>query len=59
MGEVIKFGKAKKALAKRAAQAEAAANRAKFGRTKSQKTIEANDKTRAEQALDGAKRDEP
>jgi hypothetical protein len=59
MGEVIKFGKAKKVLAKQAATAAAAENRAKFGRTKGQKTIEAKDKARADKTLDDAKREEP
>ncbi len=55
---VIKFGKAKKSLARSAKEKQAAENRVKFGRTKSQK---ARDKTIAEKKarhLDQHKRDE-
>lgn len=58
MTEPINFNKARKALAKQQARSQAAANRARFGRTKGQKDAEALTAEKARRALDGAKRDE-
>jgi hypothetical protein len=54
---VVNLNKARKARARAGAQAQAAENRARFGRTKAQKTL---DKARAEKAasdLDAGKRE--
>ena len=59
MAEVINLRLARKARARNQAQGEAAANRAKFGRTAGEKAREAADKERADRLLDGARRDEP
>jgi len=40
------------------ASTQAAANRAKFGRTKAEKLADAQEKGRAERLLDGAKRED-
>ena len=57
MGDIIRLTTARKAKAKRAALALAAANRAKFGRTKQEKTRDAERASRAAQTLDGVRRD--
>ncbi len=54
--EPVNLNKARKARAQAQARAEAAANRAKFGRSKAQKTLERQDSERARRELDGAKR---
>lgn len=56
MGDVVNLRLARKAHERAQAQAQAAANRAKFGRTKADRTREAMDAARAERHLDGAKR---
>jgi len=53
--EPINFNKARKARAKAQGQADAAANRARFGRTKAQKAAERLEAERAARGLDGAK----
>jgi len=53
----INLNKARKAKARADAVAQAAENRARFGRTKAQKQAEAADAERAAQALDGRKRE--
>lgn len=55
MGDVINFNKARKAKARTDAKASAEANRAKFGRTKSEKARDRIEKERAEKIVDGAK----
>jgi hypothetical protein len=57
MGEIVNLNKARKARARLEAQAEAAANRPKHGRTKAQKLNDARDEARRKALLDGAKRD--
>jgi len=58
MGEVIKFAKARRALAKKTAATEAAANRAKFGRSKGQSILEKAQAAKIAADLDKAKRDD-
>jgi hypothetical protein len=53
--EPVNLNKARKARAKAQAQADAAANRAKFGRTKAEKAAERREAERAGRGLDGAK----
>ncbi|NNE59257.1 MAG: DUF4169 family protein [Hellea sp.] len=54
---VIKFGKAKKALNREAKEAQAEANRQKFGRTKAQKKLDQSVTSKRDQNLDDHKRD--
>ena len=56
--EPINLNKARKARAKSRAQVDAAANRARFGHTKAEKTAERLEAERATHGLDGAKRGE-
>jgi hypothetical protein len=56
MTEPINFNKARKARAQAAAQSEAAANRARFGRTKGEKAAEKRQADTARKLLDGARR---
>ena len=58
MGEVVSLGKARKAKARADAETTAAANRAKFGRTKAERAAEEQDAARRAALLDGAKREE-
>jgi len=54
---VIKFGKAKKALSRKAKEAQAEANRQKFGRTKAQKKHDQALKSKRDRKLDDHKRE--
>lgn len=56
-GNVINLRIARKQKVRQARERDAEANRQKFGRTKSQKTIEADDAERAKRTLDGAQRE--
>ncbi len=56
-GEVVNLRLARKAKSRATAEAKAAENRAKFGRTKAQKAIERIEAERAAKRVDGAKRD--
>lgn len=58
MSEPINFNKARKALAKAQAQSQAAANRARFGRTKGQKDAERLVAEKARRELDQKKRED-
>ncbi len=53
----VNLNKARKQRDKATAEATAASNRALFGRTKQQKSLEAADRARAAGQLDGAKRE--
>ena len=53
----INLNKARKERAKAEAKAQAAANRAAFGRTKSEKALAAAREEKAARTLDGAKRE--
>jgi hypothetical protein len=55
---VINLNQARKARDKAKAKAEAAANRAKFGRTKGEKTLTQAEADKAARDLDGAKRED-
>ena len=58
MNDIVNFNKAKKARAKQDAKSQAAANRAKFGRTKGGKAIEKAEAAKVVRLLDGAKRED-
>ena len=58
MGEVIRFSKAKKRLRGLVEERTAAENRAKHGRTKSQKAKEEAERAKMRETLDQAKRDD-
>ncbi|MDB5454520.1 MAG: hypothetical protein JWP92_105 [Caulobacter sp.] len=58
MAEILNLNRARKAKAKTADKAVAAENRAKFGRSKADKTLEAARAEKLARTLDGAKRDE-
>lgn len=58
MGGVVSLGKARKVKARADAETAAAANRAKFGRTKAERAAEEQDAARRAALLDGAKREE-
>ena len=58
MGEVVNLNKARKARDKAAALAQARENRARFGRSKGQKTLEKLEADQAERSLDGARRED-
>jgi len=58
MGEVIRFSKAKKRLRSLVEERTAAENRAKHGRTRSQKTKEEAEQAKMRDALDQAKRED-
>lgn len=53
--EIVNLRQARKAKARAVAQTEAAGNRAKYGRTKGQRTIETAEAERRARLLDGAK----
>jgi hypothetical protein len=55
MGDVVNFNKARKAKSRAEAKSAAEANRAKFGRTRAEKTRDRVDKARTERLVDGAK----
>lgn len=59
MGELVNLNRRRKERAKQAAQAEAAANRAKHGRTKAEKQADRLAETQRQALLDGAKRESP
>ena len=59
MGEVINLRLARKARTRSAAQGQAAANRAKFGRTAGEKALEKAERARAAKLLADARRDMP
>ena len=57
MAEVLNLNRARKAKACVQAQAEAAQNRAAFGRTKAEKIAAQVEKAKSDAALDGHKRE--
>lgn len=59
MGDPVNLNQARKAAAKRAAEAQATANRVKFGRTKAERLADRAAEARRAALLDGAKRKEP
>lgn len=58
MGEIVNLNKARKARLRREAEAAAAANRVKHGRTRAEKANDAQAEARAKALLDGAKKEE-
>lgn len=58
MAEVINLRMARKVKTRGDAEAAAAQNRAKFGRTKTEKARAAMDLARAERQLDGVRRED-
>ena len=58
MAEILNLNQARKARAKADAKAQAAENRAKFGRTKADKALEAARADKLKRDLDGAKRED-
>ena len=57
MADLINFNKARKRRDKQAAEALAAENRVRFGRSKQQKALDAAELAQAEHKLDQLKRD--
>lgn len=57
MSEVINLRLARKAAARRTKEADAAANRLAYGRTRAEKAVSKAEADRATRLLDGAKRD--
>jgi hypothetical protein len=55
LSEVVNLNKARKAKSRAEAKATAAQNRARFGRTGADRSLEAARRQKAEKALDGAK----
>ncbi|MGO1303602.1 DUF4169 family protein [Sphingomonas parapaucimobilis] len=58
MGEVVNFRQARKGLVRRAAEQQAAENRARFGRSKAEKQRDAAEQERIRKELDGTKRED-
>ena len=58
MAEIVNLRQARKAKARASKEAEAATNRAKFGRPKAEKQVEAAKKSIEGKRLDGHKREE-
>jgi hypothetical protein len=58
MAEILNLNQARKAKAKTDAKAKAAENRARFGRTKADKTLDAARADKLQRDLDGAKRED-
>jgi len=58
MAEILNLNRARKAKAKTDAKTKAAENRAKFGRTKADKTLDAARAEKLKRDLDGAKRED-
>jgi hypothetical protein len=58
MAEILNLNQARKAKARADAKTQAAENRAKFGRTKGDKTLDAARAEKLKRDLDGAKREE-
>lgn len=58
MAEILNLNQARKAKAKTDAKTKAVENRAKFGRTKADKTLDAARAEKLKRDLDGAKRED-
>jgi hypothetical protein len=59
MAEIVNLRRARKARQRSQAEAEAAANRVAFGRSKAERVVTEAEKTRAARALEGHRRDLP
>ena len=58
MNDIINFNKARKAKVREGDKVQAAANRVKFGRSKTKKIQDKTEADKAHRLLDGAKREE-
>jgi hypothetical protein len=58
MGDIVNLRQARKRAARKDHEAEAAANRAKFGRTKAERAVQDREAQILKKTLDGAKRDD-
>ncbi len=58
MAEIVNLNRARKAKVRAGQQAQADANRQKFGRTKAEKEAEAARQALADRSLDGHRREE-
>ena len=58
MAEILNLNQARKAKTRSDAKTKAAENRAKFGRTKAEKTLDAARAAKLKRDLDGAKRED-
>ncbi|ESZ85804.1 MAG: hypothetical protein Q27BB25_17520 [Blastomonas sp. CACIA14H2] len=58
MAEIVNLRQARKAAKRKQDEATAAANRAKFGRTKAERLAQASEQDRAARLIDGAKREQ-
>ena len=58
MAEIVNLNKARKARERQEAEATAAANRTRHGRTKAEKANDARAEARRQALLDGAKQEE-
>lgn len=59
MGDIVNLNDRRKQKARKDRQAEAASNRVKFGRTKSQKDVDEKTRSADVRKLDAARRDRP
>jgi len=57
MAEIINLRQARKAVKRRQGETIAAANRAKFGRTKAERLAQTSEQERAARLIDGARRE--
>jgi hypothetical protein len=58
MAEIINLRQARKAAKRKQDEASAAANRAKFGRSRAERVAQAREQDRTAKLLDGAKREQ-
>ncbi|MFC4441262.1 DUF4169 family protein [Caulobacter henricii] len=58
MAEILNLNRARKAKAKADGKSQAAENRARFGRSKAEKALEAASADKLRRDLDGAKRED-
>jgi Domain of unknown function (DUF4169) len=58
MGEIVNLRQARKRATRKDSEAEAAANRAKFGQTKAERALRQAEAEKLRKALDGAEREE-
>ena len=58
MGDIVNLRQLRKRVARKDREAEAAANRAKFGQTKEQRTLRQIEAEKLRKALDGAERED-
>ena len=57
MADIINFRQARKAQKRQQDETKVAANRAKFGQTKAQRTLQSAESARIDKVVDGAKRE--